>query len=161
MKKYLQSLIILLILLFTVNESIAQFVDTTVDRVKTPLEVDMKRIGTMKPKCTSEIESSRITVGCETLDRDHTIWDNYKAYLPPLGVKKIRLQAGWAKCEKVPGVYNWKWLDEIIDYAVANKIEPWLQTSYGDPGNGCTFNIPLYDSPVLITEKSFLMRKRK
>jgi hypothetical protein len=39
-------------------------------------------------------------VGCETIDRDHVIWDNYKDYLPPLGVKKIRLQAGWAKCEK-------------------------------------------------------------
>jgi hypothetical protein len=43
------------------------------------------------------------------------------------------LQAGWAKCERVPGVYDWQWLDEIIDYAVANNIEPWLQTSYGNP----------------------------
>jgi hypothetical protein len=37
------------------------------------------------------------------------------------------------KCERVPGVYDWKWLDEIIDYAVANNIEPWLQPSYGNP----------------------------
>ncbi|MDA3930668.1 MAG: hypothetical protein PF541_17105 [Prolixibacteraceae bacterium] len=93
----------------------------------------MKRIGTIQPRNTKEIESSRITVGCETLDRDHTIWNNYKDYLPPLGVKKIRLQAGWAKCEKVPGVYDWKWLDEVIDFAVANHIEPWLQPSYGNP----------------------------
>lgn len=110
-----------------------QFIDETAERVKTPLDVNLKRIGTIKPRSTMEIQSSRLTVGCETLDRDYTVWDNYKDYLPALGVKKIRLQAGWAKCEKVPGIYDWQWLDEIIDYAVANGIEPWLQPSYGNP----------------------------
>ncbi len=119
--------------LFISHTLTAQFIDTSADRVKTPLIVEMKRIGTLKTRTTKEIESSRITVGCETLDRDLAVWDNYKAYLAPLGVKKIRLQAGWAKCEKVPGVYDWKWLDDIIDYAVANGMEPWLQPSYGNP----------------------------
>jgi len=111
----------------------AQFIDTSPDRVMTPLQVNMKRIGSIKPRNTTEIESSRITVGCETLDRNLAVWDNYKAYLKPLGVKKIRLQAGWAKCEKVKGVYDWKWLDDIIDYAAANGMKPWLQPSYGNP----------------------------
>jgi hypothetical protein len=124
--------VIPLVLIF-IQTSTAQFIDTSPDRVKTPLKVDMKRVGTIQPRSTSEIESSRLTVGCETIDRDHVAWDNYREYLPPLGVKKIRLQAGWAKCERVPGVYNWEWLDEIIDFAVANNIEPWLQTSYGNP----------------------------
>lgn len=128
-----KSIAFFLIVVFFYEISSAQFIDTSADRVKTPLKVEMKRIGTIQPRSTKEIESSRLTVGCETIDRDHTVWDNYKDYLPPLGVKKIRLQAGWAKCEKVPGVYDWKWLDEIIDFAVANKIEPWLQTSYGNP----------------------------
>ncbi|GAB3180586.1 GH39 family glycosyl hydrolase [Telluribacter humicola] len=110
-----------------------QFIDTSADRVKTPLTISYKKIGALQPRSTKEIRSSRITVGCETLDRDHTVWDNYKAYLPPLGVKKIRLQAGWAKTEKVKGVYDWKWMDEIIDYAVAHKLEPWVETSYGNP----------------------------
>jgi len=123
----------LLLVLYSSQISWAQFIDTSIDRVKTPLEVSMDRIGTIIPRSTKEIQSSRITVGCETLDRDHTVWNNYKAYLPPLGVKKIRLQAGWAKCERVPGVYDWKWLDEIIDYALANHLKPWLQTSYGNP----------------------------
>ena len=136
---------LLALCLISINTS-AQFIDTTPDRVKTPLSVNLKRIGTLKPRSTKDISSSRITVGCETLDRDHTVWDNYKACLPPLGVKKIRLQAGWAKFEKIKGVYDWKWLDEVIDYAVANDLEPWLQTSYGIP----------YDSPVLIAEKSLL-----
>ena len=124
--------LLLLFILYTQTLS-AQFIITGPDRVRTPLKVDMKRIGTIQPRSTKEIGSSRLTVGCETLDRDHTVWDNYKDYLPPLGVKKIRLQAGWAKCEKTPGVYDWKWLDEIIDYAVANDLEPWVQTSYGNP----------------------------
>ncbi len=111
----------------------AQFIDKSDDRVKTPFSISYKKIGTIVPRTTKEIESSRITVGCETLDRDFTDFDAYKNYLPALGVKKIRLQAGWAKCEKVKGVYDWKWLDEIIDFAVANKIEPWVEASYGNP----------------------------
>jgi hypothetical protein len=122
------------VLLFVgVQVSIAQSIDTSAERVWTPLKVEMRRIGTLKPKPTSEIVSSRITIGCETLDRDLAVWDNYKAYLAPLGAKKIRLQAGWAKCEKVKGEYDWQWLDEIIDYAIANDLEPWLQPSYGNP----------------------------
>jgi hypothetical protein len=124
---------ILPLVLIFIHTSTAQFIVTAPDRVRTPLKVEMKRIGTIKPRSTQEIKSSRLTVGCETIDRDHVVWDNYKDYLPPLGVKKIRLQAGWAKCERVPGVYDWQWLDEIIDFAVANNIEPWLQTSYGNP----------------------------
>ena len=129
----------------------AQFIDASAERVKTPLTVDLPRIGTIKPRSTSAIESSRITVGCETLDRNHTDFNAYKAYLAPLGAKKIRLQAGWAKCEKVKGVYDWKWLDEVIDYAVANKIEPWLETSYGNPiyegGGGINLLNSLMTSP--------------
>lgn len=124
---------LLIYLLFLTGSSFAQFIDTAAERVKTPLVVNLKRIGTLKPRSTKQIESSRITVGCETLDRDYTDFNAYKAYLPPLGAKKIRLQAGWAKCEPKKGVYDWKWLDEVIDFAVANKIEPWLETSYGNP----------------------------
>ncbi|RYC70989.1 hypothetical protein EQG79_02240 [Spirosoma sordidisoli] len=130
--KHMKNLLFAYLLLLSGTAS-AQFIDTSTERVKTPLSVEFKRIGTLKPRSTSAIESSRITVGCETLDRDFTDFNGYKAYLPPLGVKKIRLQAGWAKCEKVKGVYDWTWLDEIIDFAVANKIDPWLETSYGNP----------------------------
>src|SRR5215203_3519588 len=119
--------------LFITTNVAAQFIEASPDRVKTPLHVNFKKIGSLQPRSTTEIQSSRITVGCETLDRDLAVWDNYKAYLKPLGVKKIRLQAGWAKCEKTQGVYDWKWLDDIINYAVANGLEPWLQPSYGNP----------------------------
>ncbi len=111
----------------------AQFIDTSEGRVKTPLQIAMPYIGTIKTRNTKQITTSHITVGCETLDRNLADWDNYKMYLPALGVKKIRLQAGWAKCEKVKGVYNWQWLDSIIDFAAANGLQPWLETSYGNP----------------------------
>jgi len=129
----IKRVIVFILVFYSAQISRAQFIDTAIDRVKTPIEVNMKRIGSVKPRSTKEISSSGITVGCETLDRDLAVWDNYKTYLSPLGIKKIRLQAGWAKCEKVPGVYDWKWLDEIINYAVANHLEPWLQVSYGNP----------------------------
>lgn len=125
--------LVLTLVISLVTSAFAQFIDTSDERVKTPLVVNLKRIGTLKPRSTTAVASARITVGCETLDRDYTDFNAYKAYLGPLGVKKIRLQAGWAKTEKVKGVYDWKWLDEVIDYAVANKIEPWLETSYGNP----------------------------
>ena len=118
--------------IFLAVTTTGQFIDASPDRVKTPLQLNMKRIGSVKPRSTTEIEGSRITIGCETLDRDLAVWDNYKAYLKPLGVKKIRLQAGWAKCEKLKGIYDWQWLDDIIDYAVANGMQPWLETSYGN-----------------------------
>lgn len=129
----MKNLLVVILIVLTASHSFAQAIDTSAERVWTPLQVEMKRIGTLKPRSTSEIQSSRITVGCETLDRDLTVWDNYKEYLAPLGAKKIRLQAGWAKCERVKGVYDWQWLDEIIDYAIAHDLEPWLQPSYGNP----------------------------
>jgi len=94
---------------------------------------DWKRIGNVKPRSTNEIKSSSWLIGCETLDRDYANYDAYKEHLVPLGIKKIRLQGGWAKTEKVKGVYDWTWLDHIINDAVLRGLKPWLQTSYGNP----------------------------
>lgn len=90
-------------------------------------------IGKIKPRSAKEIASSQWSIGGETLDRDFAVFNNYKSYLGPLGAKAIRVQAGWAKCEKEKGVYNWAWLDEIVDGSVAQGVKPWLETSYGNP----------------------------
>lgn len=90
-------------------------------------------IGKIKPRSAKEITSSQWSIGGETLDRDYAIYNNYKSYLGPLGAKAIRLQAGWAKCEKEKGVYSWAWLDEIIDDALAQGVQPWVEPSYGNP----------------------------
>ena len=73
------------------------------------------------------------SIGGETLDRDFATYEHYKSYLGPLGVKSIRLQAGWAKCEKSPGVYSWDWLDAIVNDAVTQGVRPWLEFNYGNP----------------------------
>lgn len=98
----------------------------------TDLNLPLKYIGTLKPRSTNEIESSNWLLGCETLDRDFADYDQYKEYLAPLGIKLLRLQAGWAKTEKARGVYDFTWLDKIIDDATGRGLKPWLQTSYGN-----------------------------
>ncbi|MBQ4200267.1 MAG: beta-galactosidase [Kiritimatiellae bacterium] len=107
--------------------------DTSADRVKTPLVVDMERIGTLRPRSVGEIRGSNWTLGCETLDRDFAVFDEYKRFLAPLGIKTIRLQAGWAKCEREKGKYDFAWLDRIIDYVRAQGINVLLETGYGNP----------------------------
>ena len=79
------------------------------------------------------IRPSWFTLGCETLDRDFADYDEYKEYIAALGIPTIRLQAGWAKCEKVPGKYDFAWLDHIIDDAVGRGLNILLETDYGNP----------------------------
>ncbi|MBQ3026823.1 MAG: beta-galactosidase, partial [Alistipes sp.] len=100
-----------------------------------------KQIGALRKKTVSEVHNN-LSVDCGTLDRDYADYHRYKEYLEPLGVRYIRLQAGWAKTEKVKGVYDFAWLDAIIDDAVSRGLEPWLQLSYGNPiypGGGTIF----------------------
>lgn len=96
-------------------------------------------IGEIVPRSADEIESSNWLLGCECLDRDYTDYDQYKEYLVPLGIKILRFQGGWAKTEKVKGVYDWAWMDHIVDDAVGRGLRPWIQTGYGNtlyPGGG-------------------------
>ena len=111
----------------------AQVIDNTATRVQTTLEAGMKRLGTLQPKAVHEIGTSRWTLGCETIDREYSDYHAFKAYLPALGIKRIRLQGGWARTEKDPGIYDFAWLDCIIDDARARGLEIWLETSYGNP----------------------------
>lgn len=96
-------------------------------------ESQLKLIGKIEPRNASTISGSNWLLGCETLDRNFTDYDQYKEYLNPLGIKRLRLQAGWAKTEKAKGKYDWAWLDHIINDAVSRGLEPWVQLSYGNP----------------------------
>ena len=97
------------------------------------VDVSFSEIGKITPKHARNIQASPWSVGGETLDRDFASYENYKEYLGPLGVKMIRLQTGWAKTEQQPGVYDFRWLDVIVDDAVGQDVKPWLQLSYGNP----------------------------
>jgi hypothetical protein len=111
----------------------AQVIDDTATRVQTTLEPGLKRIGTLRPKSVGEIGTSRWTLGCETIDREYSDYHAFKEYLSALGIKRIRLQGGWARTEKDPGIYDFAWLDGIIDDARSRGLEIWLETSYGNP----------------------------
>ncbi|MBR4756801.1 MAG: beta-galactosidase [Bacteroidales bacterium] len=104
-------------------------------------ETGSKLIGVVAPKTLDQVHND-LTIGCEVLDRDYADYHKYKEDLAQLGIRKIRLQAGWAKTEKEKGVYDFAWLDSIIDDAVSRGLEPWLETSYGNPiyeGGGTPF----------------------
>jgi hypothetical protein len=97
------------------------------------IQPNWKEIGQLKTRSVKDIEASTWSVGGETLDRDFTNFQSYKKYLSPLGAKKIRLQAGWAKCEKTKGVYDFKWLDDIVNGAIEEGVTPWIELAYGNP----------------------------
>lgn len=90
------------------------------------------KIGEIKPKKSVDIHHSKIGLGFEKLDRD--VFDPNKAYpfVAESGVKWARLQSGWQRTEKVKGVYDFAWLDEIVDHMIAVGVEPWLCLCYGN-----------------------------
>ncbi len=92
----------------------------------------LTKIGQIIPKRSDEIRHSRIGLGFEKLDRD--VFDPKKAYpfVPQSGVKWARLQSGWQKTEREKGVYNFAWLDDIVDNMIAAGVEPWLCLCYGN-----------------------------
>lgn len=103
--------------------------------------INLPLVGKVKPRSAKEIASSTWSIGAETIDRDFTVYENFKRHLGPLGAKGVRLQAGWAKCEKTKGVYSWEWLDAIVNDAVAQGVRPWVELNYGNtiyPGGGDT-----------------------
>lgn len=91
-----------------------------------------KQAGQLKTRSAKEIKSSTWSIGGETLDRNYTDYNSYKKYLGPLGAKRIRLQGGWAKCEKVKGQYDFAWLDAIVKDAFSQGVTPWIELSYGN-----------------------------
>lgn len=92
----------------------------------------LKPLGEIRHKKSTEIKSSRLGVGFETLDRD--MWNIEHAWpvLETLGVKWARVQSGWTKSEKNKGIYNFTWLDEIVDKLLERGVQPWLSLSYGN-----------------------------
>lgn len=88
--------------------------------------------GMIRPRNIAETNGSKWILGCETLDRDFADYEQYKEYLAPLGIGKIRLQAGWAKTEKAKGVFDFSWLDRIVDDARGRGLGVILETDYGN-----------------------------
>ena len=90
------------------------------------------KIGNVAPKASKDIKKSRIGLGFEKLDRN--VFDPEKAYpfVAQSGVKWARLQSGWQRTEKEKGVYDFAWLDSIVDNFLEVGVEPWICLCYGN-----------------------------
>ncbi len=108
-------------------------IDDAHDRVQTTLDPGMDRIGTLVPRSAKEIGPTRLAIGCEMLPRGYGDFENIKEYIPPLGIARVRLHAGWAKLEPEEGKWDFDWLDRQVNWLVENGMEPLLETSYGNP----------------------------
>ncbi len=106
---------------------------TDPDRVESPLSVPMKRLGTLVARAKPIKGDRQWSISSTCLDRNFADFDQYKHLLAPLGIYDVRFQAGWAKCERVKGKFDFAWLDEQVDYCLANGLNPVLETSYGNP----------------------------
>lgn len=89
-------------------------------------------IGTICPVHSRDVRRSSWGLGFEKLDRD--VFDPEKAYdrVAELGVKWIRIQSGWARTEASEGVYEFGWLDSIVDNLLARGLQPWMCLCYGN-----------------------------
>ena len=90
-------------------------------------------VGKVRPRPAGEVKQASWTIGCEVLDRELAVFREYRDYLPGLGIKRIRLQGGWARCEREKGKYDFSWLDEPVDFCAAHGMTVLLETSYGNP----------------------------
>ena len=91
-----------------------------------------KELGKVKHLSSSQISDSRISIGFECLDRD--IFDPNMVYdkLAATGIKWARCQTGWSKTEKQKGVYDFKWLDDVVDNLLKRGIKPWFNVGFGN-----------------------------
>ena len=92
----------------------------------------LRKIGKIKPKASNDVAHSKIGIGFEKLDRD--VFDPDKAYdkVGELGVKWVRIQSGWQRTEREEGVYNFAWLDKVVDNLISRGLKPWICLCYGN-----------------------------
>lgn len=96
-------------------------------------EAGIKEAGFLKELDEAETKKGgKLCLGLECLDRD--LWDFDRAFqlIRKTGVKRVRIQSGWQKTEKEKGVYDFGWLDNVVDKLCAAEIEPFLSLSYGN-----------------------------
>ena len=91
-----------------------------------------KKIGEVPPVSAREAGNTVWGLGFEKLDR--AVFDPEKAYdkVAELGVRHIRIQSGWARSEKTKGIYEFEWLDEIVNNLIQRGLEPWICLCYGN-----------------------------
>lgn len=92
----------------------------------------LKKIGKIAPKRSLDVRESKLGIGFEKLDRN--VFDPEKAYdkLELVGVKWVRIQSGWQRTEREKGVYDFEWIDKVVDNLIARGMKPWICLCYGN-----------------------------
>ena len=92
----------------------------------------LEKNGGIRSVPSRAVADSRIGLGFEKLDRD--VFDPAAAYdyVAASGVKWIRIQSGWARTERARGVYDFAWLDSVVDNLLAAGCRPWICLCYGN-----------------------------
>ncbi len=93
----------------------------------------LEHYGRIRKRKSAEIASSPLSVGFECLDRDLFKPELCYDRMADAGVKWARCQTGWVKCEKTRGVYDFAWLDEVVDELLKRSIQPWFNLGFGNP----------------------------
>ena len=122
------------------------------DKELTSLSTNLEEIGILKNLTSNEIESSKLGIGFETLDRKVFEPSHFYDNVGKTGVKWARCQTGWARTETEKGKYDFAWLDDVVDNLLKRGIQPWFNVGYGNPiymgevkGNPTAVgHIPLY-----------------
>ena len=89
-------------------------------------------LGQVQSRSARDIADNPWSIGAEAIDRDYSTYDKWRAYLGPLGVKRARVQSGWARTDAGGGRYDFGWLDPVIDGIRADGVVPWMSLSYGN-----------------------------
>ncbi len=92
----------------------------------------LNKTGQLKLKSAAAIGPSRLGIGFEKLDRG--AFEPEKAYdlVANLGIHYVRIQSGWQRTETEKGVYDFAWLDSIVNELAARGMEPWIDLCYGN-----------------------------
>jgi len=111
----------------------------------------LKLIGRLKTRSAKEMESSSISIGFETLDRELFKPEACYDLLAETGAKWARCQTGWNRCEKTKGIYDFNWLDTVVDELLKRGVQPWFNLGFGNklyipdaPNEAAVGCVPLY-----------------
>lgn len=89
-------------------------------------------LGKLAPRPSKAIAASPLSVGFETLDRKMFDPERTYKWIGQLGVKWARCQTGWARTEEAEGVFNFAWLDGVVDSLRNVGVQPWFNLGYGN-----------------------------
>jgi hypothetical protein len=89
-------------------------------------------LGKVAARDSLTIAASPLSIGFETLDRQMFDPERTYAHVARLGAKWARLHTGWCRTERQRGVYDFTWLDRVVDRLRAIGVQPWLCVGFGN-----------------------------